>query len=130
MNPYKTLVSVLDARMSGHAASAVTGLPAELGTMTAGGLKLDSFKHEIADYYVADWLTKLHIPEFSLSGTVTGLKDGSGGNISGQGTFTFAPAEVEEVRLEFQQGLKPGDRVLAIPVEDGNDAVIVCKVVK
>lgn len=130
MNPYKTLASLLDARMSGHAAAAVTGLPAELGTITASGLKLDSFKHEIADYYVADWLSKLHMPAFTLTGTVAGLRDGNGGDVTGQGTFLFAPVEIEEVRLEFQQGLKPGDRVLAVPVEDGNDAVIVCKVVK
>ncbi|NQX66811.1 hypothetical protein HQN90_11820 [Paenibacillus alba] len=129
MNPYKKLATTLDNRMSGHAASAITGLPAELGTMTAGGLKLDRFKHEIADYYVADWMAKLHLPAFTLGGTVTGLTSGSGA-VTGQGTFAFGESEVEDVRLEFQHGLKSGDRVLAIPINDGNDVVIICKVVK
>ncbi|OCT10994.1 hypothetical protein A8709_04635 [Paenibacillus pectinilyticus] len=129
MNPYKKLASLLDDRMSGHAASAVSGLPAELGTMTAGGLKLDRFKHEIADYYVADWMAKLHLPNFALTGTVSGLSSG-GVPVAGQGTFAFTESGVEDVRMEFQHGLKPGDRVLAIPIDDGNDAVILCKVVK
>ncbi|MGO4268522.1 hypothetical protein AB4Z22_01545 [Paenibacillus sp. TAF58] len=130
MNPYKKLAGLLDERMSGHAASAVSGLSAELGTITAGGLKLDRFKHEIADYYVADWMAKLYFPAFTLSGTVIGLQSGGGGQVSGQGAFSFTESEVEDVRLALKQGLKPGDRVLAIPIEDGNDAVILCKVVK
>ncbi|MEC0228065.1 hypothetical protein [Paenibacillus alba] len=129
MNPYKKLATTLDNRMSGHAAAAVAGMPAELGTMTAGGLKLDRFKHEIADYYVADWMAKVHLPAFTLGGTVTGLTSGSAA-VTGQGTFAFSKSEVEDVRLELRHGLKPGDRVLAIPINDGNDAVILCKVVK
>lgn len=129
MNPYKKLASLLDNRMSGHAASAISGLPAELGTMTGGGLKLDRFKNEIGDYYVADWMAKLHLPDFTLTGTVSGLSSGSV-PVTGQGAFTFEGTAVEDVRLEFQHGLKLGDRVLAIPINDGNDAVILCKVVK
>ncbi|MBA2943385.1 hypothetical protein HZF08_34505 [Paenibacillus sp. CGMCC 1.16610] len=129
MNPYKKLAAALDNRMSVHASSAVAGMPAELGTITAGGLKLDSFKHEISDYYVADWMTKLFLPSFTISGTVTGLTSGNV-PVTGQGRFAFSESEVEEVRIAFQSGLKVGDRVLAIPVNDGNDAVILCKVVK
>lgn len=34
----------------------VSGLGVEFGTMTETGLKLDNFKHEIADYKVLDYL--------------------------------------------------------------------------
>ncbi|PYI52550.1 hypothetical protein [Paenibacillus flagellatus] len=130
MDPYKKLASVFESRMAGHASTAVTGVPAELATMTAGGLKLDSFKHEIKDYLVADWETKLKVPAFEMTGTVTGLKDGGGGNVSGTGTFAFAETEIEGVGLLFKDGLKPGDRVLAVPVAGGSEAVVLCKVVR
>jgi hypothetical protein len=129
MNPYKKLAAALDNRMSVHASSAVAGMPAELGTITTGGLKLDRFKHEISDYYVADWMAKLLLPAFTIKGTVMGLSSNSA-PVTGQGSFAFSESEVDDVRIAFQSGLKAGDRVLAIPVHDGNDAVILCKVVK
>ncbi len=129
MDPYKQLARLLEDRMARHAGRAVAGLFCELGTITATGLKLDGFKHEIKDYLVAEWLVKVYLPAFSIIGTQTGLKDSLGGSVTGQATFSFQPASVNEVRLEFKADLKPGDRVLAVPVNGGQDAVVICKVV-
>jgi hypothetical protein len=67
-------------------------------------------------------------------GTATSPVNGEGEDLPGASTgsltrYDFLPAEVEEVRLEFKQGLKAGDRVLAVPVNGGREAVIICKVV-
>jgi len=129
MDPYKQLARLLENRMAQHAGRAVAGLFCELGTITATGLKLDGFKHEIRDYLVADWLVKMHLPAFNITGSQTGLKDSLNGDVTGQATFSFQPASVDEVRLEFKADLKPGDRVLAVPVNGGQEAVVICKVV-
>lgn len=132
-DPFKKLVSTLESRFNGIASQAVAGLPAELGTITDGGLKLDSFKHEIPDYGVAEWTATLHLPAFSFVGTLTSPvdEDGNpqGGSPSPLTRFDMRPADIEEVRVNWQAGLRPGDRVLAVPVNKGNHAVVVCKVV-
>lgn len=128
-NPFQQFVSLFDSRMAGHAARALSGLPCELGTITGSGLKLDSFKHEIPDYLVADWLVKISLPAFSITGTQTGLKDSLGGSVTGQVTFSFSPTVIDNVHIELKPDLKPGDRVLAVPVNGGQDVVVVCKVV-
>ncbi|RKN85880.1 hypothetical protein [Paenibacillus ginsengarvi] len=130
MDPYKKLAAVLENRMAGHASTALSGVPSELGTMTGSGLKLDSFKHEIQDFWVADWSIKLKLPAFSLSGRVNGLRDGDGEEVSGTGAFQFDEADIEEVQLMLKDSLKPGDRVLAVPVSGGSEAVVLCKVVR
>lgn len=81
-DPYKQLAAALESRMSKVAAQKMAGVPAELGTMTGAGLKLDAFKYEMPDYLMAEGLVLL-----------------------------------------------PGDRVLALPVAGGSQAVVVCKVV-
>ncbi|MCD9020507.1 hypothetical protein [Cohnella silvisoli] len=131
---FKKLVTTLEGRLSGIAAKSISGLPSELGTITASGLKLDSFKYEIPDYLVAEWETKLHLPAFFLVGTMTTPVDmdgvPQGGAIPSQRTrFDFAEAEIEDVRLNWQAGMKPGDRVLAVPVNGGREVVVLCKVV-
>lgn len=133
-DPFKKLAATLESRISGMAAKAVSGVPSELGTFTGSGLKLDSFKYEIPDYLVAEWSAKLHFPAFSLVGTMTAPVDEAGvpqgGAVPGPRTrFDFAEAEVEDVRLNWQAGLKAGDRVLAVPVNGGQAAVVLCKVV-
>ncbi|THF78022.1 hypothetical protein [Cohnella fermenti] len=133
-DPYRNLVSSLERRFSGIVSQAVSGVGAELGTITGGGLKLDSFKHEIPDYGVAEWTAKLHLPNFSMVGTMTSPVREDGTALAGASTsvptrFDFAQAEVEGVKVEFRSGFVPGDRVLAISVNDGNHAVVVCKVV-
>jgi len=133
-DPFRNLVSSLEQRFNGIVSQAVSGLGAELGTITAGGLKLDSFKHEIPDYGVAEWMAKLHVPAFSWVGTMTSPVQEDGTSLAGASTsaltrFDFAEAEVDGVKVEMKAGLSPGDRVLAIPVNEGNHAVVVCKVV-
>lgn len=134
MDPYKRLVDVLDMRMINHAGSAVDGISAELGTITSSGLKLDAFKHELQSYFMADWLVKLHFPAFSLIGTMTAPVDAQGNSIGGATSertrFDFAEAQIDEVKLDWKAGLRSGDRVLAVPIHKGRDAVILCKVVR
>ncbi|MFC4302988.1 hypothetical protein [Cohnella boryungensis] len=133
-DPFKSLVSTLESRFSGIAAKSLSGVPSELGTITGSGVKLDSFKYEIPDYYVAEWMAELELPAFSLIGTMIAPVDAAG-NPTGGGApsqrtrFDFDETKIGEVRLNWSAGIKPGDRVLAVPVNGGKDAVIVCKVV-
>lgn len=133
-DPFKQLASIFEKRMVDHAARAISGVPCELGTITASGLKLDNFKHEIPDYLVADWLVKIHFPAFSLVGTATSPVDDQGNDLPGAITtsltrYDFQAREVDEVRLELKANLKAGDRVLAVPVNGGQDAVVIAKVI-
>ncbi len=133
-DPYKSLVSTLESRFSGIAAQMLSGVPSELGTFTGSGVKLDSFKYEIPDFYMAEWMAELEIPAFSLIGTMIAPVDEAGNPIGGgtsspQTRFDFNEAKIGAVRLNWSAGIKPGDRVLAVPVNGGKDAVIVCKVV-
>ncbi len=127
-------MTTLENRISGIAAKSLSGIPSELGTITGSGLKLDSFKYEIPDYLVAEWVTQVQVPPFFLVGTTTSPVDENGQALGGAlpsplTRFDFAESEIEEVRLNWLTGVKPGDRVLAIPVNGGKDAVVICKVV-
>lgn len=133
-DPFKKLAAALESRMSHLTTKAVSGMTAELGTITGTGLKLDSFKYEISDFLVADGLTQLHFPAFSLVGSSTAPvnDDGvpqAGASTSPQTRFDFAESEVADVRVNLRAGLKPGDRVLAVPINGGQDVVVLCKVV-
>jgi hypothetical protein len=134
MNPIKELASVIDLRITDKANNALSGVPCELGTLTATGLKLDNFKHEIQDYLIADWLVKLQFPAFSFIGTETRPVDQQGNELPGASTssltrFDFNAKVVDGVRLELKPKLQAGDRVLAVPVNGGQDTVIIAKVV-
>jgi len=133
-DPFKKLAATLETRLGGIAAKAVSGMPSELGTITGSGLKLDSFKYEIPDYLVADWSVQLHFPAFSWVGSMTAPvgEDGAAeaGASTGQRTrFDMTAAQVTDVRMNWGAGLKAGDRVLAVPVNGGRDAVVLCRVV-
>ncbi|WP_239616145.1 hypothetical protein [Cohnella mopanensis] len=133
-DPFKKLVSTLESRISGIAAKSLSGIPSELGTITESGLKLDSFKYAIPDYLVAEWVTQLEIPAFSLVGMMTAPVNEDGGAVGGavpsqRTRFDYEESKIEEVRLNWSASMKPGDRVLAVPVNGGKDAVVVCKVV-
>jgi hypothetical protein len=54
-DPFRKLAAALETRMNHLTSRAVSGLTAELGTITGTGLKLDSFKHEIPEYLVSEW---------------------------------------------------------------------------
>lgn len=122
-DPYGQLASSLYASMNKQTRQAMGGVGAVLGTITSTGLKLDDFKHELQDYMVAELPGMLSLPRYTAKGTVT-----LGGQQQDM-TFEAEENEVEDTLLELEKGLKPGDRVLAVRVNSGNDVVVVCKVV-
>lgn len=104
----------------------------ELGTIQADmSLKLDRFAVPIpkGDYLIAEWLVRLGLPAFSITGTQTGLKDSLNGNVTGQATFSFQPTSIDGAQVEFKPDLKPGDRVLVAWVNNHTDPVVISKVV-
>ncbi|RAR41954.1 hypothetical protein [Paenibacillus sp. MDMC362] len=122
-DPYGQLASSLYASMNKQTRQAMGGVGAVLGTITSTGLKLDDFKHELQDYMVAELPGMLSLPHYTAKGTVT-----LGGQQQDM-TFDAEENEVEDTLFELGKGLKPGDRVLAVRVNSGNDVVVVCKVV-
>ncbi|RJG26713.1 hypothetical protein [Paenibacillus thiaminolyticus] len=131
-DPFDTIARSLHAGMQMQANKMLSGVPAELGTITETGLKLDNFKHEVQDYLVADFLATLHLPTFSLVGTTASPVDEEG-NASGPKSqrtlFEFEPTMIEEVRVNLAAGLLPGERVLVMPTNGGADFVVMCRVV-
>jgi len=127
----RELLSKTDKRIAG----ATVGLQPELGTIMSNmSLKLDRFKHEIDDYKVADWTADIHFPVFSLVGTETSPVDEQGNSLpdattSGLMRYDFGEKKQTGFGVEFRAGLKPGDRVLVIQVNGGQDFVVICKVV-
>lgn len=119
-DPYKQLASVLSHQMSRQASMALSGLPAELGTVTANGLKLDSLRDELTDYLVAEFAGTLEMPAFSWEATVGG---------GTRTRFDFEKTMIPEVKLNQALGLQPGDRVLAVPVNGGHDVIVLGKAV-
>lgn len=110
MDPYKQLAGVIDKRMKTHTKIATAGISAELGVITVQGVKLDNFKYEFQEYFIADYLT-LEEPDFTVTEETL------------EHTHQVkTPAQLEK--------LKVGDRVLAVPINNGNDLVIIARVVK
>lgn len=113
----KQLAATLVGHVQAQISQATAGQSAELGTITStGGLKLDSFPHEIPEYLVADWLVNLHLPPITLTST-------------NGGQYHFEETVIEEVRVNLQAGLRPGDRVLVEPVLGGKEFVVVSRLV-
>ncbi|MNS58770.1 hypothetical protein D3C72_916990 [compost metagenome] len=126
---YGTLASLVNTAMLSHTKQALSGVGPVLATLTQSGLRLDDFKHEIQDFLVAELPGSLILPEFTLTGNVEGLRDGSGGMVGGEGRFLFREAEVEKTLLNVRKGLQPGDRVLALRLNGGRNVIVLCKVV-
>ncbi|MDR9855980.1 hypothetical protein RJP21_20450 [Paenibacillus sp. VCA1] len=124
-DPYGQLASALYSSVGKHTRQALGGVGAVLGTITGTGLKLDDFKHEFQDFMVAELPGVLSVPSSVLTGT-TMLDERSAGGNKQQESFSNE-TEIEDARLSL--ALKPGDRVLALRVNGGNDVVVVCKVV-
>jgi len=118
-DPFKELARALNEKSKQHAGRVMLALQAELGTITDTGLKLDRFKHEIRDYLVADYLT-LDTDFF----TTTELNSGAHYQYEGDGTHDH-----QIVTPESLKPLAPGDRVLVLPVNGGQDFVVVARVV-
>lgn len=131
-DPFAALADTFRAEFAKHTATALDGVPAELGTITPSGLKLDNFKHEIQDYLVADYLVTLHLPAFHLIGTTAAPVD-SAGNATGAASqrmrFEFEPSQIAKVRVNQAAGLMPGERVVVLPVNGGADFVVMSRVV-
>lgn len=125
MNSYSQLISILEKRMNGYADSAISRIKPELGTITVSGLKLDSFKHPIKDYYSAAWEVCMQMPAYTTHAVMT-----TEGGQPIAVTLDVEAHEIEAVKLDFRSALKPEDRVLAVPIHGGAEAVVVCKVVK
>lgn len=120
-NPFKELAATLDNHMQKRASEATNEawLGAELGTMTGDmGLQLDSLKNVVYDYMLAHYLT-LAEPDFTNTEVVGG----------GGGYAEFAPHSHPVITPEQLLPLHPGDRVLVMPVNSGQDFVIVARVV-
>ena len=109
-DPYKELARSLKNMAKSQSKNTVMGLHAELGTITTTGLKLDRFKHELKDYLIADYLS---LPEVLAITSYAGT----------------GPHTHEVPTPEPLLALSTGDRVLAIPVNDGQDYVVVARVV-
>ncbi|SDE82191.1 hypothetical protein SAMN04488542_102261 [Fontibacillus panacisegetis] len=131
-DPYKELAGSLREQIAGYTRNAVSGITSELGTITATGVKLDQFKHEIQDYLVADFPVTLKFPAFHLLGTTTSLIDAEGnplGESSQRMRFDFEESEIEDVNINLAAGLKPGDRVVVLNCNGGKDVIVMCRVV-
>ncbi|APB72255.1 hypothetical protein PPYC1_18585 [Paenibacillus polymyxa] len=128
-DPYGAFVSVMQSSMAGHTRQALSGVGAVLGTITSTGLKLDDFKHELQDYLVAELPGLLSVPRHMYKGTSTAVESENWEGKELKTSFYIGEDELEDVNLSLNEGLKSGDRVLAVRVNSGNDVVVVCKVV-
>lgn len=121
-DPYGQFADMMSSAMRGHTKQMASGLGGVLGTMTSSGVKLDDFKHEFQDYLLAEFPGTLE--KASDSGEVSlvaPVPDESGDP---------SAAIVSGSQIKFGvDGLKAGDRVLAVRVNDGSDIVVLCKVV-
>lgn len=147
MDPYKELASFLKNEMNRSAQQAIVGMTCVLGTMTASGVVLDDFKHEIKDPLVLEPLVDLEVenkwevPAHSESGQIN-LPSiptmGHSPTVAGDYnvTFKFDPwafsnpgIKGTKVRVKYQTQYKTGDRVLCAVINSGQDVVIISRVV-
>jgi hypothetical protein len=145
-DPFKSLAATIENQMRKHAQSAVFWAPSILGTITATGLKLDNFKHVIKNYLVADWTLDgelegdWNVPAHDETGeivlpSIPGILHA--GSVEGTYPVTYKFAawsftgEITTHKFNFhlKPQLLPGDRVLVAPVNNGQDFVVISKVV-
>ncbi len=141
-NPFSELVGIVNKQSQFHAEVSLQGVPPVLGTMTETGVILDDFKHEIQDPLYADWLVKLDMPQISRTAIMAApVKEDPRGDDMDDGSTKYAltridfhgegdVTEIFKAHIEIKSSLKAGDRVLVIPINRGQDCVIICKVVK
>lgn len=117
---YKELADEIVKKIDKKAVGLTTGIQPELGTiMQNRSLKLDRFKYEINDYLIAESLT--------LQGdffTATEANSGTHYQYEGSGAHDHKVVTPKEFKP-----IAPGDRVLAIQVNGGQDVVVICRVV-
>ncbi|MMZ69758.1 hypothetical protein D1872_326590 [compost metagenome] len=78
---------------------------------------------------MAEYPGTLELPERETTGSISGISEVANGGTTSEGRFLLQKEEVEEAILSLGKGMKPGDRVLAMRVNGGNDVVVLCKVV-
>lgn len=136
-DPFKELAKVLTSEINRSAGNAVTGVPSVLGTWTGTGVMLDNFKHELHDPLFADWTVKAELPLESRLVKLASPVQADGKDDSAAPTQYSRLTRVDwnakndtlHMHLELKSELKSGDRVLCVPINGGQDVVIVCKVV-
>lgn len=108
-DPYKEIFSVFEQTSKRNSRYATMGIGAELGTITSRmELKLDNFKHPIRDYLVAEYLT------LGNSFSRTSTEENHSHNVP-------TPSKM--------RALSPGDRVVVLLVNGGQEHVVVARVV-
>jgi hypothetical protein len=132
MDPVKQLARALAGTRAKAEGRQAALYGAELGTITATGLKLDRFKHEIRKYLVSHHLT-LDEPYHTVVEPDTG-HHGHGPSGSPDVSDHEHPASEgahnhRVVNPNPLLPLHPGDRVLVIPVNEGREFVVVARVV-
>ncbi|WP_121615207.1 hypothetical protein [Virgibacillus halodenitrificans] len=109
-DPFKELVRSLEARSKKNIDQTTMGIASDLGTITSRGeLQLDNFKHPISDYLVDERLT-MNADYFSDAKTS-----------SGHSHKIITPKQLKP--------LQPGDRVVVLLVNSGQEHVVIAKVV-
>ncbi|MTI82750.1 MAG: hypothetical protein FH756_02390 [Firmicutes bacterium] len=93
---------------------AETVTTAALGQITGGGLIIEGYG-EVADYLVAE-----HLAAHSRMGTTTSPVDDKGDSLPGATTSSLT-------RFDINAHLKAGDKVAALPIEEGARFVVVAK---
>ena len=119
-NPFKALAGVIDGQSQKRAQQAVkrSWAASELGTIVAGGLKLDNFGPVIQRYQVLHYLT-LAEPDFVNTENVAG----------GGGDAEFASHNHPVITPVQLLPLHVGDRVLVAPVDNGQNFIVIGRVV-
>jgi len=109
-NAYRELARGIKNMAKKQSNSAVNGLYPELGTITSTGLLLDRFKYEFNEFLIAEYLS---FPDIFASTAA------AGSDLHSHDVLT--PDQLKS--------LQAGDRVLAIPVNDGQDYVVIARVI-
>lgn len=149
-DPFKAFAMVLRQETGRAVNSVMQSMPCVLGTMTATGVYIDDFKHEIKDPLVlepfidADIEVALMVPAHEETGVIVLPvipTQADSPTVPGdyQVTFKFdtwnysakanGMIKATRARVKFKPEYRPGDRVLCVLVNDSRDIVIVSRVV-
>jgi hypothetical protein len=131
MNPYTELANIIQKESKKRLEMSVFGLMCTLGVITENGVKLDHFKNEIPDPLYAEWEVQVEIPPHSRMVQIIPT-DGLISSYTARLDFQAGkgPSILTNVKYDLKSSLKPGDRVLCLPINNGQDVVIISKVVE
>lgn len=86
---------------------------AAIGTMQGGQVNVEN-------YGARDCLVAEHLKDHFRLATMTAPVDAEGNQLPGATTSTLT-------RIDFQTGLKDGDQVVALPIEEGERFIVIAK---